>query len=68
MSGSETFKEELSSKGKFYNFLTGKKIGHKDLEVWNALEMKVMKCYHDWYLKCDVSLLADMFENLEIVA
>ena len=30
--------------------------------------MKKMKYYHDLYLKCDVSLLADVLENLEIIA
>ena len=30
--------------------------------------MKKMKGYHDLYLKCDVSLLADVFEKLEIIA
>ena len=28
--------------------------------------MKSMKDYHDFYLKCDVLLLADMFQNFKI--
>ena len=27
-------------------------------------EMETMKDYHDWYLKCDVLLLADAFEKI----
>ena len=30
--------------------------------------MNTMKDYHDFYLKCDVLLLPDVFENLEIIA
>ena len=30
--------------------------------------MKTMKDYHDFYLKCDVLLLADVFKNLEKIA
>ena len=26
--------------------------------------METMKDYHDWYLKCDVLLLADTFEKI----
>ena len=30
--------------------------------------MNTMKDYHDFYLKCDILLLPDVFENLEIIA
>ena len=52
------FKEKLPSKKKFYSSLMGKKISEKEfnhvLNVWNKFEMKIMKYYHDLYLKCDV--------------
>ena len=32
-------------------------------ENYYKSEMKAMKDYHDLYLKCDVSLLADVFEK-----
>ena len=55
------FKEELPSKVKFYSSLTGKKISGKEydhvLKAGNKFEMKVMKYYHKWYLKCDVFIV-----------
>ena len=67
MSDSEKFKEELPSKEKFYSSLANRKINDKEYEhvlnVWNKFEMKTMKDYHDVYLKCEVLLLADVFEK-----
>ena len=61
-----SLKKELPSKEKLYCLLTGNKISGKEYEhvlnVWNKLELKTMKDYHDLYLKCDVLLLADVFE------
>ena len=54
-------------KKKFYSLLTVKKINDKEyyhvLNVWNKFEMKIMKDFHDLYLKCDVLILADVFEK-----
>ena len=57
----------MPSKEKFNSSLTGKKISDKEydhvLNVWNKFEMETMKDYHNLYLKCDVLLLADLFEK-----
>ena len=67
MSNFEKFKEQLSSKERFYSSLTGAKIRVKEhervLNVWKKFEMKPMKDYHSVYLKCDVLLLAHVFEK-----
>ena len=63
----EKFNEEFCSKEKFYSLLTDRKISDKECEhvlnVWNKFEIKLMKDYHNLYLKCDVLLLVDVFEN-----
>ena len=68
MTDFEKFKEELPRKERFYSSLTDKKITDKKFEhilnVWKKVEMKTMKDYHNLYLKCDVLLLADVFEKL----
>ena len=68
MSDLKEFKEQIPSKEKFYSLLTGKKNSGTEYEhvvkVWNKFEMKTMKDYHNLYLKCDVLLLADVFERL----
>ena len=67
MSDFEKFKELLLSKEKFYSLVTGKKIKSKKykhgLEVWKKFEMKMMKHDHELHLKCDVLLLAYVFEK-----
>ena len=67
MSDFERSKERLSRKEKFYNLLTGKKNIDKKydhvLKVWNNFEIKMAKDYHDLYLKCDVSSLADVLKK-----
>ena len=49
MSGFEKFKQEFSSKEKFYSSLTGKRISDKEylhvLKVWNTFQMKTKKDY-----------------------
>ena len=44
--------------------LTDRKIEHV-LNVWKDFEMEMMKDYHNFYLKCDVLLLADAFEKFQ---
>ena len=50
MSEFEKFKEDLSSKEKFYSHLTDKKINDQEYEhvlnVWNKSEIKTNKNYH----------------------
>ena len=64
--------KELPCKEKFYSSLTDTKVSDKEYEpvlnVWNKFKMKTMKYYHDLYLKCDVSLWVNVFDNLEIIA
>ena len=59
----------MPSKNDIHSALSGKGISDKKnqrvLKIWNKFKMKTIKDYHDSYLKCDVLLLADEFENLE---
>ena len=58
-----------SYQAKFYSSLTGKKISDKEYEPvlkdWNKFEIKTMKDYHNLYLKCDILLLADVFQKFK---
>ena len=63
----DKFNETLPSRNKFYSPLSGKGIGDKKyqhvLKVWIKFEMKTKKQCHDLYLKCDILLIAYMFEK-----
>ena len=57
----------MRSKETFYSSLTGRKINDKKQErVFNVskkFEMKTIKYCRDFYLKCDILFLADVFEK-----
>ena len=57
----------LPHKCAFYNKLSDSDISNEDYEhaenVWNVFQMNNFGQYHDLYLKTDVILLTDVFEN-----
>ena len=67
MTDFENVKEELPRKENFCSSLTDRQISNKECEhvinIWTNFEMKTMKDYQDFSLKCDVLLLVDVFET-----
>ena len=67
MDSFEKFNEKLPPKDEFYSILNDEHISDEDYthaqNVWNAFSLKNMGEYHDLYLKSDILLLADVFEN-----
>ena len=68
MDSFQKFEEtELPTQEKFYSILNNKHISDEDYQhaqnVWKTFNMKSMGDYHDVYLKADVLLLTDVFEN-----
>ena len=61
------YESQLPPKSAFYCKLTGQDIGDDDYEhaknVWNEFNIQHLVEYHDLYLKTDVLLLCDVFEN-----
>ena len=59
---------QLPSREAFFNRLTDDELSERDYEnaqnVWQAIGIKDMRTYHDFYLGLDVRLLADCFELL----
>ena len=58
---------KLPSKDLFYSKLYDENISEENykhaIKVWDSFNCKTIKDYHDIYLKSDVLLLADVFEN-----
>ena len=64
----ERFKEtKLPSKEDFYSKLLNEEISDEDYQhankVWDTFNCQTLQDYHDLYLKTDVLLLVDVFEN-----
>ena len=63
----EKFKETFPSTSTLYDSLAKHEISDKNYEhfanEWKMFEMKNVKDYHDLYLKLNVLLLADLFQN-----
>ena len=69
ISVSEKSKEKFTSKEKTYSSLTSKKIMKNNndhvLKVWNTFQIKMIKYYSEFFLKCNVLLLADLLKKFK---
>ena len=69
ISVSEKSKEKFTNKEKIYSSLTSKKIMKNNndhvLKVWNTFHIKMIKCYSEFFLKCNVLLMADLLKKFK---
>ena len=67
MDSFDKFNEKLPTKEDFYSILNNEHITDEDYKhaqnVWNAFKLSNMGEYHNLYLKSDIILIADVFEN-----
>ena len=67
MDSFDKFNEKLPPKEDFYSILNDEHISDDEYKhaqnVWVEFKLKTMGEYHDLYLKTDILLLADVFEN-----
>ncbi|KAK3107269.1 hypothetical protein FSP39_010803 [Pinctada imbricata] len=73
LDSAERFQErELPPQSTFFNSLTDNHCSKEDYDfakkVWETFNMQTFGDYHDLYLKTDVLLLADVFENFRDMA
>ena len=71
MDSFEKFHEkQLPSKEEFHSILSNEHITNEQYNhaqnVWKCFDLKTMGDYHDLYLKSDILLLADVFENFRV--
>ena len=62
---------QLPRREDFYSLSSDEDISDDDYshaqDVWKTFQIKNMGEYHDSYLKSDILLLADVFENLNFI-
>ena len=67
MDSFDKFNEKLPTKEDFFSNMNNEHITDDDYQhvqtVWKTFKLKTMGEYHDLYLKSDILLLADVFEN-----